>query len=229
MRQNNNNNSNNNSNNRNRARGRGRKSSNPMNRNFESNGPDVKIRGNAGHIAEKYTNLARDALTSGDPVMAENYYQHAEHYNRIVALAQQNAPTPQPVKSSDDQRDDQRNGSGPQPDVEEASETAADGDAEIAVKGEGEQPSEKKPRPRRNTRSRQPKQDEVEGDSEDAVATSEPSDEAESEVAEAKPRSRNRRPRARKEENISDDASKLPGGLTAAPAATEEEPAAAED
>jgi len=60
-----------------------------MQRGYESNGPDVKIRGNASHIAEKYITLARDALSSGDTVMAENYLQHAEHYNRIIASAQQ--------------------------------------------------------------------------------------------------------------------------------------------
>ena len=49
---------------------------------YESNGPDVKIRGNPTHIAEKYVQLARDAQSSGDPVAAENYYQHAEHYFR---------------------------------------------------------------------------------------------------------------------------------------------------
>jgi hypothetical protein len=44
----------------------------------------VKIRGNPSHIAEKYITLARDSLSSGDVVMAENYLQHAEHYNRII-------------------------------------------------------------------------------------------------------------------------------------------------
>jgi len=73
----------------NRMRGRGRKMPNPMSRNYESNGPDVKIRGNAAHVAEKYTTLARDAFSSGDTVMGENYLQHAEHYNRIVAAAAQ--------------------------------------------------------------------------------------------------------------------------------------------
>ncbi len=52
----------------------------------------MKIRGNANHIAEKYNILARDALTSGDTVMAENYFQHAEHYFRIIAATQQNNP-----------------------------------------------------------------------------------------------------------------------------------------
>lgn len=78
--------------NKNRSRGRnnngGRKHVNPLSRSFESNGPDVKVRGNAAHIAEKYLQLARDAQSSGDSVMAENYLQHAEHYFRIVAAAQ---------------------------------------------------------------------------------------------------------------------------------------------
>lgn len=57
---------------------------NPLTRSFESTGPDTKIRGTPAHIAEKYMTLARDAQSSGDPVLAENYLQHAEHYNRII-------------------------------------------------------------------------------------------------------------------------------------------------
>ncbi len=74
-----------------RMRGRGghRKSQNPLTRVYESNGPDVKIRGTPSHIAEKYIQLARDAQSSGDPVAAENYYQHAEHYFRLIAAAQE--------------------------------------------------------------------------------------------------------------------------------------------
>src|ERR1051325_2372753 len=65
-----------------------RKGGNPLSRSYDSSGPDVKIRGTAQHIAEKYSALARDAQSSGDRVMAENYLQHAEHYNRIIASAQ---------------------------------------------------------------------------------------------------------------------------------------------
>jgi hypothetical protein len=79
---NNNNNNNNNSNNNHRKGG------NPLTRTYDSSGPDVKIRGTAQHIAEKYSALARDAQSAGDRVMAENYLQHAEHYNRIIAAAQ---------------------------------------------------------------------------------------------------------------------------------------------
>src|ERR1700723_2790277 len=66
-----------------------RKGPNPLSRSYESNGPDVKIRGTAHHIGEKYLQLARDAQSSGDPVMAESYLQHAEHYFRLIAAAQQ--------------------------------------------------------------------------------------------------------------------------------------------
>ena len=91
---NSNNNNNNNTNN-------NRKGPNPLTRNYESNGPDVKIRGSAQQIAEKYTTLARDAQTSGDPVSAENYLQHAEHYNRIIAAAQAQMP----IQNTQNQRD----------------------------------------------------------------------------------------------------------------------------
>ena len=67
-----------------RMRGRNRKSHNPLTRVYESNGPEVKIRGTAHHIAEKYLQLARDAQGSGDPVTAENHFQHAEHYLRMM-------------------------------------------------------------------------------------------------------------------------------------------------
>jgi hypothetical protein len=66
----------------------GRKPQSALSRNFESNGPNVKIRGTASHIAEKYLALARDAQSSGDIIVAESYFQHAEHYNRIIMSAQ---------------------------------------------------------------------------------------------------------------------------------------------
>jgi uncharacterized protein DUF4167 len=82
-----------------RMRGRNRKGGhhqNPLSRMYESNGPDVKIRGTASHVAEKYLQLARDAQSSGDPIAAENYYQHAEHYFRVIAAAQEQYRQTQP-------------------------------------------------------------------------------------------------------------------------------------
>jgi hypothetical protein len=55
--------------------------------NFESNGPNVKIRGTPHQIFERYVALAREASTSGDRVAAENLYQHAEHYFRVMNAA----------------------------------------------------------------------------------------------------------------------------------------------
>lgn len=83
-----------------------RKGPNPLTRNYESNGPDVKIRGSAQQIAEKYATLARDAQSSGDRVMAENYLQHAEHYNRIIAAAQAQLPIQNAQQNRDDFDDD---------------------------------------------------------------------------------------------------------------------------
>ena len=62
----------------NRPRGPGRQQT------FDSNGPGVKIRGNAYQVFERYMAMAREAQTSGDRISAENLYQHAEHYFRIM-------------------------------------------------------------------------------------------------------------------------------------------------
>ncbi len=61
---------------------------NPLTRSYDSHGPDVRIRGTALHVAERYLLLARDAHTGSNPVAAENYLQHAEHYFRLIATAQ---------------------------------------------------------------------------------------------------------------------------------------------
>lgn len=94
-----------------RSRGRGRRPQNNHtatagghhhNRSFDSAGPDVKIRGTAASVYEKYLQLARDASSAGDRVTQENYLQHAEHYYRILMaqggqLAQQQ-PQQQPYQ-----------------------------------------------------------------------------------------------------------------------------------
>src|SRR5437588_2646786 len=90
-----------------RMRGRNRKGQNPLTRVYESNGPDVKIRGAASHVVDKYLQLARDAQTSGDPVAAENYFQHAEHYFRMIAAAQEQLRQTQPYSRPEGEvRDD---------------------------------------------------------------------------------------------------------------------------
>ena len=127
-------------------RGRGNnnnrsKGPNPLSRNYESNGPDVKIRGNAQHVAEKYTTLARDAQSAGDRVMAENYLQHAEHYNRIILAAQAAAPV---QYQRDDQEQDEENN------YEEDGNTAGNSEAEFQERPERQPRHE---RPERQDRS----------------------------------------------------------------------------
>jgi hypothetical protein len=79
---------------------------------FDSNGPNVKIRGNAYQVFERYVALAREAAASGDRIAAENLYQHAEHYFRVMNANgdanQHGAPrpmTPADIELSDPEPD----------------------------------------------------------------------------------------------------------------------------
>jgi hypothetical protein len=78
----------------------------PLNRNhvFDSNGPDLRIRGTAQQLFEKYLQLGRDATSSGDRVMAEGYFQHAEHYFRILNAMNQAAQQSQPQNGQQQRR-----------------------------------------------------------------------------------------------------------------------------
>ena len=73
-------------NNQRRNRGRGNQGRRPNSRSqtFDSNGPEGRVRGNAQQVYEKYLNLARDAVSAGDRVLAESFYQFAEHYFRVM-------------------------------------------------------------------------------------------------------------------------------------------------
>lgn len=135
----------NNKGNNNRSRGRGgRKGPNTLTRSYESNGPDVKVRGTAQHIAEKYQTLARDSLSAGDGVSAEAYFQHAEHYNRIImtAQAQQNAAREEQNAAREEER---RNAAQAQPNNEQpvANPPAAEAGEEqqAAANGAGDEQS----------------------------------------------------------------------------------------
>lgn len=83
-----------------RQRGRGNNQGNQQRRGgnqrmqvFDSNGPDVRIRGTAHQVTEKYLALAKDATSSGDIVLAQSYLQHAEHYQRIIGSWEQDPKT----------------------------------------------------------------------------------------------------------------------------------------
>jgi len=154
-----------------RSRGRGRRQQNPTNRSYESNGPDVKIRGNANTIVEKYQTLARDAQSSGDRVMAENYLQHAEHYQRILNSF---APPERQERDGDNRGDEQSDqqsdapqasdqnskkdeikvagGDTPQPDIPDDAHPGANGTGAAA---QADQSEDDKPK-RRTRRARKP-------------------------------------------------------------------------
>ncbi len=94
-----------------RSRNNGRRYPNQRGNSFESNGPDIKVRGTAQQVLDKYQSLARDAFSTGDRVLAEGYLQHAEHYHRIM----------QADKESQQQRDNSRGRDNRQQAPEEAS------------------------------------------------------------------------------------------------------------
>jgi uncharacterized protein DUF4167 len=92
---------------------------------FDSNGPDVRVRGNAHQILEKYLSLARDAASAGDRIAAENFLQHAEHYYRMLnangdgQAVRRLAPRPddeygseEPMDGGADQGEDRRSHNG---------------------------------------------------------------------------------------------------------------------
>ena len=73
-----------------RNRGSGKRGTSSRNQTFESNGPDGKIRGTAQQVLDRYLVLGRDAFSAGDPITAESFYQHAEHYYRLASAADGN-------------------------------------------------------------------------------------------------------------------------------------------
>ena len=104
----------------------------PLNRNhvFDSSGPDIRIRGTAQQLFEKYLQLGRDATSSGDRVMAEGYFQHAEHYFRILNAMNQAAQ----------QQQQQQQAHRPRFNAEEEAQPQPPAEAEVRVPGAGDQP-----------------------------------------------------------------------------------------
>jgi hypothetical protein len=104
----------------------------PLNRNhvFDSNGPDLRIRGTSQQLFEKYLQLGRDATSGGDRVMAESYFQHAEHYFRILnamnQAAQQNQQNGGQQQQSGQRRQFNEDG-GPAPGEAEEADPRAPG------------------------------------------------------------------------------------------------------
>lgn len=88
-----------------RGNGRGGRKHNPRQNVFDSNGPDVRIRGTAQQVLEKYLSLAREASANGDHISAEGYFQHAEHYFRVHQAMMDNADGGRNRRRQDGQED----------------------------------------------------------------------------------------------------------------------------
>ncbi|MEO0467468.1 MAG: DUF4167 domain-containing protein [Pseudomonadota bacterium] len=193
-----------------RQRGRGRRSGgggNNPNRHFESNGPDVKIRGSAQQVLDKYLQYARDAHTSGDRVMSEAYFQHAEHYLRLVAAMQpKEKPRREREEGESEETQSQDN------ETTEAKETAPTKD-DTPPQDEA-QPSDK-PRRRRERAPRETVEKDplevVDADASDTSATP-----AEPEAAEDAPKPRRRRTYKKKDaEPAADSSDEVDDGVMA--------------
>lgn len=130
-----------------RSRGRsgGRRNTSPRHQSFDSNGPSIRIRGNAHQVYEKYIQLAHDANTAGDRVAAENMYQHAEHYFRIMNVDDGDSQQRGQNRSNEsDQRPHQRNPQQGQDDPQPGAEPEAhaeqptQGESGAGMNGSGE-------------------------------------------------------------------------------------------
>ncbi|MET0294912.1 MAG: DUF4167 domain-containing protein, partial [Phenylobacterium sp.] len=127
---------------RNRGGGGGKPQQQNTNRAFDSNGPDgVKVRGNAQHVFEKYQQLARDAGSAGDRVLAENYLQHAEHYFRLIRAMQ-----PQRLASEILGRDQFSSGFDIDFEDESGAQAAAEAEAQAREDAQGEDGEEPRER-----------------------------------------------------------------------------------
>jgi hypothetical protein len=99
-----------------RPRGRSNniKRSPGRNNNHDNGGSDVRLRGNASQVHEKYLALARDALSGDDSISSENYSQHAEHFYRIMTINAENQKntnnSSQNKSHNGDQNKEQANG-----------------------------------------------------------------------------------------------------------------------
>lgn len=150
----NNNNNNNNGQNRHRNNGGQNRPNNNggqrphRNQVLDSNGPEARVRGTAFQINEKYLSLSKDAASVGDLILAENYLQHAEHYQRMINEFEQFEPRPQHQHSnqqnradnndgSDEQSTDNRDGDNnarqPRAEIEDLSQNTPESDAENGV------------------------------------------------------------------------------------------------
>lgn len=126
---------------------------NNRNQSFESTGPDVKVRGTAQQIADRYLMLARDASSSGDLVVAENCLQHAEHYQRIVNQHAERAAEQQREREERAERQNRTPDDQSQGDSAVSCAPAPDDEASASLEGKAVEKGSDHPRPRTRRRT----------------------------------------------------------------------------
>jgi hypothetical protein len=141
--------------------GGNRRSQHSPNRSYDSNGPNVRIRGTAAQVYDKYCALARDANSAGDRISAESYLQHAEHYFRIMNAngsgQQQKGQQQQSNKDQQENETEEVPGTGPQPTIAEGATQNTDGNEQAAD-------SDKQRKPRNRNRRKPEAKSESGGD-----------------------------------------------------------------
>ncbi|MEE8293471.1 MAG: DUF4167 domain-containing protein [Kiloniellales bacterium] len=126
-----------------RPRGRSNRNKyvSPKSQNYDSHGPDVRVRGNAMQVYEKYLNLARDASSAGDRIVAEGCYQFAEHYFRILNDStdpQRTSPDQQRTSPDQQRTSPERPHDAPQPYPVHAEQPIIDGAGAKPLDGNGQ-------------------------------------------------------------------------------------------
>ncbi|MEX2644518.1 MAG: DUF4167 domain-containing protein [Acetobacterales bacterium] len=158
-----------------RGNGRGGRKHNPRQNVFDSNGPDVRIRGTAQQVLEKYLSLARETTANGDHISAEGYFQYAEHYYRVHQAMMDNMDGGRNRRRRDDQDDsgnpsDRANGSERDDDDEEpryhqvgggnGDGRERDDDSHYVAREERPSREERAPREERASREERPRRSE---------------------------------------------------------------------
>lgn len=152
---------------------------NVINRVFDSNGPQGRVRGTPNQIIEKYQSLAQDAMLAGDRVEAENFSQHAEHYIRMMATAQAELAKEQAARQAEQEArqaeqaarhaENEARNRARQAEQNSETESVSDQDSNAAqdeqtVDDKMADPRDEKPKkPRRKPTQRKAKGDDVEG------------------------------------------------------------------
>ncbi|MBT3238487.1 MAG: DUF4167 domain-containing protein [Rhodospirillaceae bacterium] len=127
--------------------GGGKSRQGSRNRNYDSHGPESKVRGSAQQVLDKYLAMARDAQSAGDRIAAEGYFQHAEHYYRVLNDRQDQQKKNQNDRQQNSGPQGQDNANKPKQDENVSAEAPADNVSADGAAEKSEEPS--KPRRKR--------------------------------------------------------------------------------